>query len=44
VKDITLLLTALEHGDAHAACRLLPLVYDELRRLAAQRMAQERPG
>jgi hypothetical protein len=31
-------------GDPHTASRLLPLVYDELRRLAAQRMAQERPG
>jgi hypothetical protein len=33
------LLSALGHGDPHAAGRLLPLVYDELRRLAAQRMA-----
>jgi hypothetical protein len=36
--------TALEHGDPHAASRLLPLVYDELRKLAAQRMAKEQPG
>src|SRR5205807_4824627 len=32
------------HGDPHAAEQLLPLVYDELRKLAAQRMAQEAPG
>jgi hypothetical protein len=42
--DVTQLLNALEQGDPHAAEELLPLVYDELRRLAAQRMAQERPG
>jgi hypothetical protein len=35
------LLSALGQGGAHAASRLLPLVYDELRRLAAQRMAQD---
>jgi hypothetical protein len=34
-------LSALGQGDPHAADRLLPLVYDELRRLAAQRLAQE---
>jgi RNA polymerase sigma factor (TIGR02999 family) len=37
-------LTAIEQGDVHAADRLLPLVYGELRRLAAQRLAQEKPG
>jgi len=37
-------LKAIEDGDAHAAAQLLPLVYDELRRLAAQRLAQEKPG
>ena len=42
--DVAQLLSALERGDPHAASRLLPLVYDELRRLAAQRMAQEQPG
>jgi RNA polymerase sigma factor (TIGR02999 family) len=42
--DVTQLLTALERGDPRAASRLLPLVYDELRKLAAQRMAQEQPG
>ena len=42
--DVTHLLNAIEHGDPHAAAQLLPLVYDELRRLAAQKLAQERPG
>jgi RNA polymerase sigma factor (TIGR02999 family) len=42
--DITQLLNALEQGDPHAAAQLLPLVYDELRKLAAQRMSQEQPG
>jgi hypothetical protein len=42
--DLTQLLNALEQDDPHAASRLLPLVYDELRKLTAQRMAQEQPG
>lgn len=42
--DVTHVLNALAQGDAQAASRLLPLVYDELRRLAAQRLAQEKPG
>jgi RNA polymerase sigma factor (TIGR02999 family) len=42
--DITQILTALEQGDPHAAEQLLPLVYDELRKLAAEKMAQEQPG
>jgi RNA polymerase sigma factor (TIGR02999 family) len=42
--DVTQLLSAIEHGDAHAAEQLLPLVYDELRRLAAEKMAREKPG
>jgi RNA polymerase sigma factor (TIGR02999 family) len=42
--DVTRILSAIEKGDAHAADRLLPLVYDELRRLAAQKLAQEKPG
>ncbi len=42
--DVTRLLSAIAHGDARAAEQLLPLVYDELRRLAAQRLAQEKPG
>src|SRR5262249_45163552 len=38
------ILPAIEQGDPHAAAQLLPLVYDELRQLAADRLAQERPG
>src|SRR2546428_2620273 len=41
---VTRILSAIEHGDPHAAEQLLPLVYDELRKLAAQRLAQEAPG
>ncbi len=41
--DVTLILNAIEQGDARAADELLPLVYGELRRLAAQKMQQERP-
>src|SRR5262249_61910292 len=42
--DLTSILNALEQGDAHAAEQLFPLVYDELHRMAAQKMAQEKPG
>src|SRR5512145_916366 len=42
--DVTQILSAIERGDPHAAEELLPLVYDELRKLAAERMAQEKPG
>src|SRR5262245_23460464 len=42
--DVTQLLQAIDKGDPHAAEELLPLVYDELRRLAAQKLAQEKPG
>ena len=42
--DVTELLSAIEAGDPHAAGQLLPLVYDELRRLAAQRLAHESAG
>jgi RNA polymerase sigma factor (TIGR02999 family) len=42
--DVTRILSAIERGDPHAAEQLLPLVYEELRRLAAQRLAQEKPG
>ena len=42
--DITPLLQRIEQGDPHAAEHLLPLVYDELRRLAAAKMAREAPG
>ena len=44
MSEVTRILSALEQGDPHAADQLLPLVYDELRRLAAQRLAQEKPG
>ena len=44
MSDVTRILSAIEQGDPHAADLLLPLVYDELRRLAAQRLAQEKPG
>jgi len=42
--DTTRLLNAIQHGDAQAAAELLPLVYEELRRLAAGQLANERPG
>ena len=44
MNDVTRLLSAIDQGDPQAAGRLLPLVYDELRKLAAQRLAQEKPG
>jgi RNA polymerase sigma factor (TIGR02999 family) len=44
MSDVSSILSAIEQGDPHAAEQLLPLVYDELRKLAAQRLAQERPG
>ncbi len=43
MSDVTQILSAIEGGDAQAAERLLPLVYEELRKLAAARMAQESP-
>ena len=42
--DVTRILTAIEKGDAHAASELLPIVYEELRRLAGRRLANEAPG
>ena len=42
--DVTRILSAIDQGDPHAASKLLPLVYDQLRRLAAEQMAQEKPG
>lgn len=42
--EVTRILSAIEQGAPHAAEQLLPLVYDELRRLAAQKLAQEKPG
>src|SRR5205809_6786542 len=44
MSDVTRILSAIEEGDPHAAEQLLPLVYEELRRLAAQRLAGEKPG
>ena len=42
--DVTRILSAIEHGEPESAEQLLPLVYDELRRLAVQRLAREAPG
>jgi len=42
--EVTRILSAIDHGDPQAAEHLLPLVYDELRRLASEKMAQEKPG
>ena len=42
--DVTRILSAIEQGDPSAAGELLPLVYEELRKLAAQKLAQEKPG
>jgi hypothetical protein len=44
MSEVTRILSALEQGDPHAADQLLPVVYDELRQLAAQKLAQEKPG
>jgi RNA polymerase sigma factor (TIGR02999 family) len=44
MSDVTRILTAIQAGDPHAAEQLLPLVYDELRKLAAQKLAREKPG
>jgi RNA polymerase sigma factor (TIGR02999 family) len=44
MSEVTRILASVEQGDLHAAAQLLPLVYDELRQLAAQRLAQEKPG
>jgi RNA polymerase sigma factor (TIGR02999 family) len=44
MSEITRILSAIEQGDPHAAAQLLPLVYDELRKLAAQKLAHEKPG
>ena len=44
MSEVTRILSDLAHGDPHAAAQLLPLVYDELRRLAAERLAHEQPG
>jgi RNA polymerase sigma factor (TIGR02999 family) len=44
MSEVTRILSAIEQGDPHAAEQLLPLVYDELRQLAAAKLAQEQPG
>ena len=44
MSDVTRILVAIEQGDPRAADQLLPLVYDELRQLAAQKLAHEQPG
>src|SRR5262249_36578896 len=44
MSNVTRILSAIENGDPQAAEQLLPLVYDELRQLAAQKLARERPG
>src|SRR5262249_59995210 len=44
MSEVTHILSAIEQGDPSAAEQLLPLVYDELRQLAAQKLAQEAPG
>jgi RNA polymerase sigma factor (TIGR02999 family) len=44
MSDVTRILFAIEQGDAGATSQLLPLIYDELRKLAAQKLARERPG
>jgi RNA polymerase sigma factor (TIGR02999 family) len=44
MSNVTHILSAIEDGDPHAARQLLPLIYDELRKLAAQKLAGEKPG
>src|SRR5262245_10513625 len=44
MNDVTLILSQIESGDSNAANELLPLVYEELRKLAAAKMAHEKPG
>jgi RNA polymerase sigma factor (TIGR02999 family) len=44
MSEVTRILSAIEQGDPHAAEQLLPVVYDELRQLAAAKLAQEKPG
>ena len=44
MSNVSRVLSAIEHGDPKAASELLPLVYDELRKLAAARLVQEKPG
>jgi hypothetical protein len=44
MSEVTRILSGIEQGDPHAAEQLLPLVYDELRKLAAQKLTREQPG
>src|SRR5262245_9400078 len=44
MSEVTLILSAIEQGDTHAAEELLPIVYGELHRLAEAKLAQEKPG
>jgi hypothetical protein len=44
MNEVTRILSGIERGDPRAAEQLLPLVYDELRKLAAHKLAQEKPG
>src|SRR5207302_3550866 len=44
MNEVTRILSAIEQGDSHAAEQLLPLVYNELRKLAAEKIAHEKPG
>jgi len=44
MNEVTPILSAVEQGDPHAAEQQLPLVYEELRQLAAQKLAKEKPG
>jgi RNA polymerase sigma factor (TIGR02999 family) len=44
MSEVTAILNAIDQGDPHAVSQLLPLVYDELRKLAAHKLAQEKPG
>src|SRR5262249_56627836 len=44
MSEVTRILSAIEQGDPHAAEQLLPLVYQELRQLAAQKLTREKPG
>jgi RNA polymerase sigma factor (TIGR02999 family) len=44
MNEVTCILSAIEQGDPHAAAQLLPLVYEELRKLAVQKLAREKPG
>jgi RNA polymerase sigma factor (TIGR02999 family) len=44
MSEVTRILSAIEQGDPHASEQLLPLVYDELRRLAVQKLSEEKPG